>query len=65
MAATTVTVNEVTGCTKDNDEGKARQGKAKGDKGRQRETKGDDTGDSGDEQDGEGREQAASMHIST
>ena len=47
MVATTATVNEVTGCTKDDNEDEVRQ----------REMKGDDTGDSGDEQDGEGREQ--------
>ena len=41
MAATTATANEVTECTKDDDEDEARQGKAKEDKGRQRETKRD------------------------
>ena len=37
MAATTAMANEVTGCTKDDDEDEVRQGEVKGDKGRQRE----------------------------
>ena len=41
MAATTATANEVTGCTKDDNEDKVRQGKAKRDEGRQGEMKGD------------------------
>ena len=38
MAVTTAMANEVTGCTKDDNEDEARQGETKGDKGRQRET---------------------------
>ena len=49
MAATTAMANEVTGCTKDDDEDEARRRETKRDKGRQRETKGDNTGNSGDE----------------